>query len=208
MLEQTYSGVKACKEKMAQSQSKIFILSGPSGAGKTTIHERLLRSADLKKRVVRSVSMTTRERRPEERNGRDYIFISHRMFEYKIRAGHFLEWAKVFDHYYGTPARQVNGLLSSGKSVLLCIDVQGARQVMRKRPDAVSIFIKAPSMKELRSRLSARGTEAPAALDLRIRTAQKEVEQAVRYDHVVINDDLDRACSQTRRIIFDHIQPG
>jgi len=183
------------------SKGKIIILSGPSGSGKTTIHDRLLKSAAMSNRLVRSVSTTTRDPRRGEQNGRDYFFVSRRMFEYKIRAGHFLEWAKVFTDYYGTPARPVRDLLKTGKSVLLCIDVQGARQVMAKAPEAVGIFIQAPSMAELKSRLVHRGTETPEAVAVRLTAAQKEMRQAAQYDYVVVNDDLSRALRQVRTIL-------
>ena len=153
-------------------KGKIILLSGPSGAGKTTIHERILKSEKLKGKVVRSISMTTRAKRPGECNGRDYFFVSRKMFEYKARAGYFLEYAEVFKNYYGTPAKHVKGLLAKGKNVLLCIDVQGARQVMKTCPEAVSIFVKTPSLGELQKRLSKRGTETAAELAVRLKTAK------------------------------------
>lgn len=182
-------------------KGKIIILSGPSGSGKTTIHERILSSSALKGKVVRSVSVTTRPMRANEKNGRDYFFTTPKMFLYKIRAGHFLEWARVFDHYYGTPHKNVNDLLAQGKSVLLCIDVQGAAQILKKRSDSLAIFIKPPSLKDLEARLLKRGTESPASLKTRLDKAKEEMSAAAAYDAVVVNDDLESACAETERLI-------
>ncbi len=186
-------------------KGKIIILSGPSGSGKTTIHEKILLSEKLKGKVVRSVSMTTRKKRQGEKNRRDYFFISTKMFLYKARAGHFLEWAKVFDHYYGTPLKHVRDFLKSGKSVLLCIDVQGARQVMKRCPDAVSIFIRPPSMEELKKRLISRGTEEEKALAIRLNMADKEMKEAKRYTCIVTNNVLAVACREVEQFILQEI---
>ena len=183
------------------TKSKLIILSGPSGAGKTTIHEQILKSSKLKGKVVRSISITTRKKRPGERDGCDYFFTTQKMFKYKAKAGYLLEWAKVFTNYYGTPAKYVRDLLKKGKSVLLCIDVQGAKQVMNKCPEAISIFVKTPSLKELKKRLSKRGTEIAADLAVRLKTAKKELEQAKKYDIIIVNDSLNKACQE----IEDHV---
>ena len=181
------------KNKSPQKPGRLIILSGPSGAGKTTLHDLLFRSPRFKGRVIRSVSATTRKPRGGERHGRDYFFLSQRMFEHKIRAGQLLEWAKVFDNYYGTPLKNVRDKLRAGKTVLLCIDVQGARQVKKKAPDALLIFVKTSSLDELRRRLMSRGTDTGAAVALRLKTAAKELKEAKRYGHVIVNDDLGRA---------------
>ena len=128
------------------NKGRIVIISGPSGSGKTTLHKRLLESPVLKGKVVKSISATTRPKRPGEKNGRDYVFLTPKMFEHKISQGHFLEWQKVFGNYYGTPRRQAEALLNKGMNVLLCIDVKGARVVCREFPQALKIFIKTPSM--------------------------------------------------------------
>ncbi|NLE65202.1 MAG: guanylate kinase [Elusimicrobia bacterium] len=174
-------------------KARVVILSGPSGAGKTTLHDRLLSSPRWKGRVVRSVSATTRKPRGKERHGREYLFLSPRMFAYKARTGQFLEWARVFDHCYGTPMKAVRENLRQGRSVLLCIDVQGARAVRRRIPKALSIFVQTPTMKELERRLKGRGTDPAEAIRLRLKTAAKEMKEAPRYDQVIVNDDLDRA---------------
>lgn len=186
-------------------QGKIIILSGPSGAGKTTIHEQVLKSKRLRGKVVRSISMTTRDRRPGERNGRDYFFITSRMFAYKIKAGHFLEWAKVFDHYYGTPLKNVRDLVRSGKSVVLCIDVQGAQCVMEKCPAARSIFIKTPAVFDLKKRLLKRATEGTRDLTTRLRRARKEIQEEKKYNATVINDRLQDAVRSVEELIAQWI---
>ena len=125
----------------------MVIISGPSGCGKTTLHKMLLQSPRLKGKLVKSISATTRSKRPGEVQGRDYMFLSKKTFEERIGKGYFLEWEKVFDHYYGTPKKQALGLLNKGIHVLLCIDVKGAKTVGDEFPHALKIFIKAPSMK-------------------------------------------------------------
>ncbi len=189
------------------NRGKIIILSGPSGSGKTTIHERLLSSGRWKDSLVKSISVTTRPRRPGEKNGRDYLFTEPEDFQKKIREGFFLEWEKVFDNYYGTPKIIFRELLDKGKHVLLCIDVKGAKSVMEQFPGAVSVFISVPSLDELRRRLEQRGSEASRSLDMRIETARRELLEAGRYDFVVVNDDLDRACSELESILAKEIRP-
>ncbi|HSV42944.1 MAG TPA: guanylate kinase [Candidatus Bathyarchaeia archaeon] len=188
------------------NRGRLIILSGPSGSGKTSIHEILLADKRLKGKVVRSVSMTTRSARSGERHGRDYFFVSHKMFEYKIRTGQMLEWAKVFASYYGTPAKPVRELLNQGKHVLLCIDVQGAKQVMKTFPDAISIFIKAPSLRELERRLKNRASEGPKERRVRLKIAKKELEQARYYQSVIVNDKLPIACRDAAQEILKRIK--
>jgi guanylate kinase len=176
-----------------KKSGRIIIISGPSGSGKTTLHKKLLASAKLKGKVVKSVSMTTRSRRAGEKPGRDYIFISPRQFESKQKAGHFLESQKVFDYHYGTPAGNVKKLLRKGKYVLLCIDVKGAKEVWQKCPDAFKVFIRTPTLAILKERLKKRGTENPQDLKVRLNTARHELAQAKHYDYVIVNDDLAKA---------------
>lgn len=187
------------------NRGRIIILSGPSGSGKTTIHQKLLENPALKRRVVRSLSATTRMPRRGERNGREYLFLSKKDFLAKRKIGEFLESMKVFDNYYGTPREQVDAALKKGKSVLLCIDVKGARVVSRKRPDAVKIFIKTPTLLDLQERLQKRGTEDPKTLALRLKIAKQELKEAKRYDHVVVNDRLSRAYQEITRILAKEI---
>ena len=182
-------------------QGRVVILSGPSGSGKTTLHKALLESPGLKGKLVKSISATTRARREGERNGKDYIFLTKPMFESRISKGHFLEWEKVFDNYYGTPKRNVLALLKKGKHVLLCIDVKGARNIKEEFPTAVSLFIKTPTMKVLQERLRQRASETHENLQLRLRVAKAELKEAKRYDHVIINGRLDKACRDLNAIV-------
>ena len=182
-------------------QARVVIISGPSGCGKTTLHKALLASPLLKDKLVKSISATTRLKRPGEREGRDYLFISAKMFEERIKKGYFLEWEKVFDHYYGTPKKQALDLLKKGINVLLCIDVKGAKTVAREFPRALKIFIKAPSMKVLEARLKARGSESRESLEVRLKVARRELKEAKYYDHVVINADLNKALGELQQIV-------
>ena len=180
----------------------IIIISGPSGSGKTTLSKQLLASQRLKGKLVRSISTTTRPKRGGEKHGRDYLFISKKMFLYKKRMGHFLESEKVFCDYYGTPHKRVRKLLREGKYVLLCIDVKGARTVWRKHPDTVKIFIKTRSFSVLRKRLANRATEGNKDLTLRLKTAKKELNEAKYYDFIIINDALKKAYRKLEGIVY------
>lgn len=191
-----------------KTRGRIIIISGPSGSGKTTLHKVLLQSPALKGKVVKSISATTRTRRTGERQGRDYLFLTPAVFEQRINKGYFLEWEKVFDNYYGTPKRQALNLLKKGKHVLLCIDVKGARQIRREFSDALSIFIKTPSMKVLKQRLMARASESEASLQLRLEVARKELKEAKNYDHVVKNGRLDKACRELVAIVSEVLGHG
>jgi guanylate kinase len=182
-------------------KAKIVIISGPSGCGKTTLHKALLASPLLKNKLVKSISATTRNKRPGERSGRDYLFLSRKMFEERIKKGYFLEWEKVFDHYYGTPKRHALNLLKKGINVLLCIDVKGAKTIGQEFPEALKIFIKTPSMKILESRLRARGSETKESLSLRLKIARRELKEAKFYDHVIINADLTKALETLQKIV-------
>lgn len=140
-----------------------------------------------------SVSATTREPRPGEVNGQHYIFLSREEFERWIEAGFFLEWAEYSGNLYGTPEHRVEELLDSGLSVILEIELQGARKVREKRPDAVMVFVRAPSLEETRRRLEGRATETSDAVESRMTTALKEVAAREEFDYEVINADRDRA---------------
>lgn len=179
-------------------KGKIIILSGPSGSGKTTLYKKILANT---RDLVKTVSVTTRPKRPGEKHGHDYFFVSHKQFLYKKRAGHFLESQKVFENYYGTPKKGVRDLLASGQNVFMCIDVKGARVVCKKFPKAVRIFIKTPSVAVLKKRLLGRGSEDKKELKLRLRTALKELKEAKKYDYVISNDDFSHAYQKLFKII-------
>lgn len=182
-------------------QGRIVIISGPSGSGKTTLHQKLLASPVFKGRLIKSISATTRPRRSGERNGRDYLFLTRRMFRYRIRTGQFLEWQKVFDNYYGTPIKNVKKLLKNGKHVLLCIDVKGAKVVGRHCPEALKIFINPPSLSVLKDRLEKRGLDTPQSVALRLRIASREMREARHYDYRIVNRDLRKAGKDLEMIL-------
>lgn len=192
------------KEKSI-SAGRVIVLSGPSGAGKTTLHDRLLKDQVFAGRILRSISSTTRLPRGQEINGRDYIFLSQKMFEYKIRSGQFLEWAKIYNNYYGTLMKSAKDILGQGKNLLLCIDVQGAQLVEKRIPSALKIFVKTPTLEILRERLMARRTDAPQDIEIRMQAAAEELKCAGRYDYVVVNDVLDEAYAQLREILSREI---
>ncbi|MGD8701941.1 MAG: guanylate kinase [Desulfosarcina sp.] len=183
-----------------EQPGRLFVVSAPSGAGKTTLCKAARnRVPDL----VYSVSTTTRKPRTGEKEGRDYFFVSETQFREGIDTGRWLEWAKVHDNYYGTSARLVTGHLIAGQDVLMDIDVQGAQQVVHHYPDAITIFIAVPSLAVLRQRLMARGLDDTAVIDKRLKNARTEMDRQWMYRHVVVNDDLDTAIEQFVAILAD-----
>lgn len=184
--------------KSPQTASKLFVVSGPSGAGKGTLVAKLLeRFPDLKL----SVSATTRSRRQGEIDNLDYHFMSEEEFEQKRIGGEFLETACVHNYWYGTVYEEVKHDLLAGHDVILEIDVQGALQVKSEIPDCVLIFIEPPSMKELEDRLRRRRTETPKDISTRIGAAEKEMKAAPKYDYVIINDEVERAAAELAEIV-------
>ena len=171
-------------------RGRLIVVSGPSGAGKST----LIRDAlDAIPELAYSVSATTRKPRPGEVNGRDYIFLSREEFERWIEAGYFLEWAEYSGNLYGTPEHRVEEMLESGLSVILEIELQGARQVHAERPDAVMVFVRTPSIEETRRRLEGRATETSEALERRMATALEEMAARDEFDYEVVNGDREQA---------------
>jgi guanylate kinase len=171
-------------------RGRLIVVSGPSGAGKSTLIKSSLQAVP---ELAYSVSATTREPRPGEVDGTDYIFLSRREFERWIQEGRFLEWAEYSGNLYGTPERKVEEFLDEGKSVILELELQGARQVQIKRPDAVMVFVRAPSLEETRRRLTGRATETVEALESRLATAVGEVAARDEFDHEVINENREQA---------------
>ena len=182
-----------------QRRGLLIVLSSPSGAGKTTI-SRLLLEADPA--ISMSVSATTRPMRPGERQGRDYHFVDAAEFEAMVEANEFAEYATVFDHRYGTPARPVREAIEEGRDILFDIDWQGARQLQERMAlDLVTIFLLPPSMGELERRLVARSTDSNDVIAERMRRAAGEIEHWAEYDYVLVNDDMDRCLSDVRSIV-------
>jgi len=178
--------------------SQVFIISAPSGSGKSTLVRSLL---EHEPGLIFSVSYTTRAPRGQEQEGREYHFVSREEFERMIAAGQFIEWARVFDHYYGTHRRYVDQGAAEGRDVLLDIDVQGARQLKEKIPGAVSIFILAPSREELEKRLRARGDTGDDVIRRRLAEAAREIRNFEQYDYVLVNDDLQAAAERLLWIV-------
>ena len=179
---------------------KLFILSGPSGAGKGTICKELLAQTS-REEVQLSVSMTTRNPRVGETEGVSYYFVSKEEFLRRIEAGGLLEYAEVYGNYYGTPLQPVIEKLAAGIDVILEIDMQGALKVKENYPDGVFIFILPPSMSELRKRLTGRGTETAEAIEMRLGETLKELSYIDKYDYCVVNGQLDEAVSRVKSIL-------
>ena len=180
-------------------KGNLIIITSPSGGGKGTLIKEVLDSVpDL----GYSVSLTTRSPRFGEEDGRHYHFVTESQFEEEIRAGGFLEYARVHGNYYGTSLQQTERILSEGKDVILEIDVQGASAVLQKEPAAISIFIMPPSFEVLKARLVARGTEDPDDLDLRLRNARTEVMEYTKFDYVVVNDEIFSAARRLGAVIL------
>jgi len=179
-------------------QGKLFVISAPSGAGKTTLVKRIIAARpDLKF----SISYTTRQARTGEQNEVDYFFLSRDEFEAMRTEGAFLEHAEVFGNFYGTGKQQVNDLCAAGKDVLLEIDWQGAQQVMANDPDCTSIFILPPSTTELERRLRGRATDSDEVIRRRLSEAVDDISHWTEFDHAVINDDLDLAAAELLAIL-------
>jgi len=177
----------------------LIVVSSPSGGGKGTLIDRVLKTVpDL----AFSVSYTTRAPRGSEENGREYFFVDEPAFRGMVERGDFLEWADVYGHLYGTSASQVEQERVAGRDIILEIDVQGAESIRRKVPDAISIFILPPSFDLLRNRLVARATDSAADLERRLKGAPAEVAQYKMFDYVILNDDINRASQQLAAVIY------
>lgn len=183
----------------AENTGRLFVLSAPSGAGKTTLCRAVLdRFADMSY----SVSYTTRKPRPGEKEGVDYHFIDKKAFQQGLVDNLWAEWAKVHDFFYGTSAIFLENEMSAGHDILLDIDVQGAIQIFEKYPACISIFIMPPSMAVLRERLKARGTDSEAEIAKRLSNARAEIAQKSRYHHILVNDQLSETVAGLIRILY------
>ncbi|NLI67911.1 MAG: guanylate kinase [Bacilli bacterium] len=178
----------------------LFVLSGPAGVGKGTVRKRLFETDGVNLKY--SVSATTRQMRPGEKEGVDYFYKTKEQFEQMIERGELLEYAKYVDNYYGTPKQYVLDQLAQGNDVFLEIEVQGAMQVKRNFPDGVFIFLTPPSLTELKNRIVNRGTETNDVIRERLNEARKEIEMMREYDYVVVNDDVDEAVKKVKSIII------
>ncbi len=180
-------------------KGKLIVISGPSGAGKSTV---VFKTMEMRNDLCFSTSVTTRKPRPGEVDGREYFFVDLDRFDEMIANDELLEHAVYVANSYGTPRRYVEDKLDSGMNVLLDIEVQGARQVASKKPDAVKIFIIPPSLEELERRLIGRGTDTARAIEARLIRARQEYEEADFYDYIIVNDDADRAAEELNAIII------
>ncbi len=187
MNEQESGPFRSNPKEINSRQGHLFIISAPSGGGKTTLSKVVLNRFN---NILYSVSYTTRSPRNGEQDGVDYYFIRKKDFEKRIETGHWAEWAEVHGNYYGTSAEFLDKGLASGRDMLLDIDVQGTIQILGNYPDSVTIFIMPPSLETLRKRLEMRGTESRTTIKRRLLTAEKEMAQKGLYRHVIVNDQL------------------
>lgn len=176
----------------------IFVISAPSGAGKTTLITRLLRSDD---RFMFSISTTTRQMRHGEANGVNYYFVSNEEFKKMINNDEFFEWAEVYGNYYGTSKKEIDRIIDSGKFPLFDVDIQGCKNLQKKLKDAVYIFIIPPSRDILKARLIGRQTESDEQLDIRLKHAAEEIAEYKNFDYVIVNNVLESSMSKLRAII-------
>jgi len=195
--ESQYQSPTAAVE--ATAPGILFVVSSPSGGGKGTLVQRVLKTVE---NLSYSVSYTTRTPRNGEVNGREYFFVTAEVFQQMIAANEFLEWASVHGKLYGTGRSQVTREISAGRDIILEVDVQGAASVRNLIPDSISIFILPPSFEVLRQRLIARGTDSAEELELRLRNAPQELKYYTAFDYVIINDDAECAAAKLDSIIY------
>lgn len=179
-------------------KGKLIVISGPSGAGKSTV---VFKAIEGKSNVCFSTSVTTRKPRPGEVDGKEYFFVDLDRFREMVENDELLEHAEYVANSYGTPRSYVEQKLSDGMDVILDIEVQGARQVNEKMPDAVKVFIIPPSMDELKHRLESRGTDTARAIEARLIRARQEYKEADFYDYIIVNDDADKAAGELSAIM-------
>ncbi len=176
----------------------IIVISGPSGVGKTCLYKRLLSDFES---LQFSISATTRSPRPNETDGVDYYFISREEFLKKIKNNEFVEWAEVYGNYYGTLKTEIKRITDTGKNCLMDVDVQGGMNIKKSIPESVLIFIIPPSMKELKRRIMERKTDDRKTIQLRLKTAIKEMGYEKNYQYSIINDDIDKAYLELRTLV-------
>ncbi len=188
----------------------IFVISGPSGSGKTTLTKRLLKQPQLKHRLVKPVSFTTRPKRQGERQGRDYFFVSEKEFQDLLKAKKILERTRYLGYDYGTPRDSIERAIKKGLHVILCLDIRGAQFIKRGYPDrAITIFVKPPSLRIAKKRILTRSKKTTLReIKERLKLASKELSQVKHYNYCLINDDLNLAVKQAREIIKKEIVDG
>lgn len=184
--------------------NKLIVISAPSGGGKTTLCNRLL--SDFPELTL-SISSTTRKPRGKEKHGVDYFFITHEKFQDAIKKNQFAEWAIVHGNHYGTPKTAIESSLKQNKAVLLDIDVQGAESLRKTYPNqCITIFIIPPDVSSLEKRLKSRGTDSEDTIQKRLQNAKKEMNAASRFDHVIVNDELERAYLELKNLIKNYLK--
>ena len=181
-----------------KSSGLLIVISGPSGAGKGTLCKEL---RDAMPELNYSVSVTTRAPRVGEKEGINYYYIDKTKFEEMIAENELLEWAKVYDNYYGTPKKQVMEYIEQGEDIVLEIDIQGAMNIKKQYPQGVFVFIVPPSIRELEERITKRGTESAESIKKRLSCASEELSYVTEYDYVVVNDSLTKAAEKLKAII-------
>lgn len=195
------------KTKDPKNKKLIFVISGPSGSGKTTLLKHLFKTKELKNKLVKSISFTTRPKRRGERNGRDYFFISCQEFIRRRKAKKFLEWTKYLDYYYATGKDFIKEQLRRNKNIVLCLDIRGAASLRRLYPkNTVTIFINSPSLKELRVRIEKRCRETQKEeIRRRISIARQELASAGKYKYVLMNKELKQVIQKLKSVILKEI---
>ena len=188
-------------------KGRIFVISGPSGSGKTTLAEKLTAGADFRRKFVKSVSFTTRPKRSGEKHGRDYFFISRQEFKKALQAKKILEWTRYLEYYYGTPKEFVDRQLESGKHMVMCLDLRGAKRIKRIYPrNSVTIFVEPPSLETLKERIAGRCSKtADAEIQQRLKLAKKELLEADKFDYSLVNKKLGNASRDLKKIVLSYI---
>jgi len=191
---------------MTMKKGKLIIFSAPSGSGKTTLVHYLLQQPEL--HLAFSISAASREKRPNEIDGQDYYFIKPEIFKKKIQNHEFIEWEEVYkDNYYGTLKSEVSRLLNEGKNVIFDIDVKGGLNIKKQFPNqSLAIFVKPPSVAELKKRLHDRKTESPEKIQMRLAKADQEMQYAKDFDVIIINDNLDKAKKEAYQVVKTFIE--
>jgi len=191
---------------MTMKKGKLIIFSAPSGSGKTTLVHYLLQQPEL--HLAFSISAASREKRPNEKDGQDYYFIKPEIFKKKIQNHEFIEWEEVYkDNYYGTLKSEVSRLLNEGKNVIFDIDVKGGLNIKKQFPNqSLAIFVKPPSVAELKKRLNTRKTESPEKIQMRLAKADQEMQYAKDFDIIIVNDNLEKAKKEAYEVVKTFIE--